>query len=43
VVRGEVELNGRKLGQGDGAKVSSEPYLAFANGKAAEVLVFDLV
>jgi redox-sensitive bicupin YhaK (pirin superfamily) len=42
VVRGDVESNGLKLGQGDGAKVSSEPYLTFANGKDAEVLVFDL-
>jgi redox-sensitive bicupin YhaK (pirin superfamily) len=42
VVRGDVELNGQKLGQGDGAKVLSEPYLALTNGKDAEVLVFDL-
>jgi len=42
VVRGDVEVNGRKLGQGDGAKVLSEPYLALANGRDAEVLVFDL-
>lgn len=42
VVRGDVEVNGRKLGQGDGAKVLSEPYLALTNGKDAEVLVFDL-
>ena len=42
VVRGDVELNGQKLEQGDGAKVISEPVLALTNGKAAEVLVFDL-
>jgi quercetin 2,3-dioxygenase len=42
VVRGDVEVNGRKLGQGDGAKVLSEPYLALSNGRDAEVLVFDL-
>lgn len=42
VVRGDLELNGRKLAQGDGAKVLAEPYLVLANGNDAEVLVFDL-
>lgn len=42
VVRGDVEVNGLRLAQGDGAKVLSEPYLALTNGKDAEVLVFDL-
>ncbi len=42
VVRGDIEVNGQRLAQGDGAKVLSEPYLALTNGKDAEVLVFDL-
>jgi quercetin 2,3-dioxygenase len=42
VVRGDVEVNGHRLAQGDGAKVLSEPALTLTNGKDAEVLVFDL-
>jgi redox-sensitive bicupin YhaK (pirin superfamily) len=42
VVRGSIEVNGQKLGTGDGAKVSGEPELRLANGKAAEVLLFDM-
>ena len=42
VAVGEVELNGTKLAEGDGAAVSGEPQLALRAGTAAEVLVFDL-
>ena len=42
VVRGSVEINGQKLGAGDGAKISGEPELRLTNGKAAEVLLFDM-
>lgn len=42
VARGEVDLNGHRLGPGDGAKIVAEADLRFTNGKAAEVLVFDM-
>ncbi|MBA1275888.1 pirin family protein [Stutzerimonas azotifigens] len=42
VARGEVELNGQKLGAGDGVKLWQESQLVLANGNDAEVLVFDL-
>ena len=42
VARGSVEINGQKLGVGDGAKITGEPELRLANGKAAEVLLFDM-
>jgi quercetin 2,3-dioxygenase len=42
VAKGEVELNGKKLGQGDGAAVSDEKELAIKASEAAEVLLFDL-
>ncbi len=42
VARGEVELNGQRLGTGDGVKVRQESRLTLANGNDAEVLVFDL-
>jgi quercetin 2,3-dioxygenase len=42
VARGSVEINGQKLGVGDGAKIANEPELRLANGKAAEVLLFDM-
>ena len=42
VARGSVELNGKGLEAGDGAAVSREERLELANGKNAEVLVFDL-
>ena len=42
VAKGEVELNGQKLGQGDGAAVSDEKKLAIKGTKDAEVLLFDL-
>lgn len=42
VLRGSIEANGQRLDAGDGARIDSEPLLALANGRAAEVLVFDL-
>ena len=42
VARGEVELNGKKLGEGDGAAVSDEKRLDLAAPGSAEVLLFDL-
>jgi len=42
VAKGEVELNGQKLGQGDGAAVSEEKKLTIKGTGDAEVLLFDL-
>jgi redox-sensitive bicupin YhaK (pirin superfamily) len=42
VAKGEVELNGKKLTQGDGAAVSEETKLTIKGTKGAEVLLFDL-
>jgi len=42
VAKGEVELNGQKLAQGDGAAVSEEQKLIVKGAKDAEVLLFDL-
>jgi redox-sensitive bicupin YhaK (pirin superfamily) len=42
VARGRVSVNGHVLEAGDGAKVTAEPELRFAEGKGAEVLLFDL-
>jgi len=42
VAKGEVELNGEKLRQGDGAAVSDEKELTIKGTKDAEVLLFDL-
>jgi hypothetical protein len=43
VARGELLLDGMRLGEGDGAAVSDLPAIAFEGGTAgAEVLVFDL-
>jgi quercetin 2,3-dioxygenase len=42
VARGEVEVNGHKLGPGDGLKVVAESSLKLANAKNAEVIVFDM-
>ena len=41
VAEGELELNGNRLNEGDGAAVSGEEELAIA-GKGAELLLFDL-
>ena len=42
VAKGEVEVNGQKLAQGDGAAVSDEKSLTIRANKDAEVLLFDL-
>ncbi len=42
LVRGELHVNGRALTAGDAALLSAESQLGLANGKDAEVLVFDL-
>jgi redox-sensitive bicupin YhaK (pirin superfamily) len=42
VANGEVELNGQKLQQGDGAAISEEPLVQIKAAKDAEVLLFDL-
>ncbi len=43
VVRGELEVNGQRLAAGDAAKLQGETQLSLAQGRDAEVLVFDLV
>lgn len=42
LVRGELQVNGQTLRAGDAAKLEAESRLHLAQGKAAEVLVFDL-
>jgi redox-sensitive bicupin YhaK (pirin superfamily) len=42
VARGALEVNGRQLAAGDAALLRDETRLALSNGRAAEVLVFDL-
>jgi len=42
VARGELEVNGQKLGTGDGLKVVAETELKLRNAKNAEVIVFDM-
>ncbi len=42
LMRGELDVNGEKLGAGDALLIESESRLAFSHGKGAEVLVFDL-
>ena len=42
LVRGELDVNGSKLGAGDAARLENESELKLSNGKDAEVLVFDL-
>lgn len=43
VARGSIELNGKRLEQGDGAAIDDERELAFrGNSASAEFLVFDL-
>ncbi|MFY7856705.1 MAG: pirin family protein, partial [Rubrivivax sp.] len=43
VARGTLSVNGRTLKAGDAAHLRGEPRLLLAQGKDAEVLVFDLV
>jgi redox-sensitive bicupin YhaK (pirin superfamily) len=42
VAKGAVELNGHKLGQGDGAAISDEKKLSIKGTENSEVLLFDL-
>jgi redox-sensitive bicupin YhaK (pirin superfamily) len=42
VARGAVQLNGKKLNQGDGAAISDETMLTLKATEDAEVLLFDL-
>jgi hypothetical protein len=42
IAKGEVELNGQKLHQGDGAAISEEKKLTIQASEDAEVLLFDL-
>ena len=42
VARGAVELNGKKLNQGDGAAITDEKQLSIKGAEDAEVLLFDL-
>jgi redox-sensitive bicupin YhaK (pirin superfamily) len=42
VTRGSVELNGKKLTQGDGASASNEPNLEIQSTADSEILLFDL-
>ncbi|VWB79546.1 quercetin 2,3-dioxygenase [Burkholderia lata] len=42
VVRGDVEVNGCALAAGDGARIGGVDAVAFARGRAAEVLLFDV-
>jgi quercetin 2,3-dioxygenase len=42
VARGAVELNGKKLSQGDGAAISNEKSLTIEGKEDAEVLLFDM-
>jgi len=42
LARGSVELNGKKLSQGDGAAISQEQKISIKGTNDAEVLLFDL-
>jgi len=42
LVRGSLEVNGQRLAAGDALRMEGEPALILAEGKDAEVLVFDL-
>ncbi len=42
LIKGQLEVNGQVLHQGDAAKLESESQLQLAHGQSAEVLVFDL-
>jgi quercetin 2,3-dioxygenase len=42
IAKGEIELNGEKLNQGDGAAVSDEKVLTIRGTEDSEVLLFDL-
>ena len=42
VARGHARVNGRELGEGDGAAISDEPSVVVEGVDPSEVLVFDL-
>lgn len=42
VARGNVEVNGQSLQQGDGAKIQNENLLSFSTKDSAEFLLFDM-
>jgi len=42
VARGSIDVNGTKLGQGDGAAIENEPRLAITSKGESEILLFDL-
>jgi redox-sensitive bicupin YhaK (pirin superfamily) len=42
LVRGELDVNGKRLAAGDAARLENEAALTLSKGKDAEVLVFDL-
>jgi redox-sensitive bicupin YhaK (pirin superfamily) len=42
LVRGALEVNGQRIGAGDAVMLDSENKITLANGRDAEVLVFDL-
>ena len=42
VARGSLEVNGHRVGAGDGLRIREERELRFAGGEDAEVLLFDL-
>ena len=42
VVRGEIDVNGKRLAAGDAAMLADETQVSLSGGKAGEVLVFDL-
>ena len=42
LVRGELEVNGQRIGAGDAVLLENESRIVLANGSDAEVLVFDL-
>ena len=42
LVRGEIDVNGQRLAAGDAAMLANEAAITLSNGKAAEVLLFDL-
>ena len=42
IAKGEVEINGERLQQGDGVAISDEAKLSITGSKDSEVLVFDL-
>ncbi len=43
LVKGDLEVNGQKLAQGDAAMIEAQSCLELGKGRNAEVLVFDLV